>query len=140
MIAPVERPGSFIVFFKDEITKFMFPQHFKNYVADIEIHSKKVKLVCGIQKDRKIRTGYDLFPVPTSDKKRNTAGKRKAIRRKRRCELGRPPANTKIRSKHFHTVRTSGGNQKFRALRLDSGNYSSGSESVTCKSRIIDVV
>ena len=65
---------------------------------------------------------------------------KKAIRRKRKYELGRPPANTKIGSKHIHTVRTRGGNQKFRALRLDSGNYSWGSESVTCKSRFIDVM
>ena len=73
----MERPAPFIVFFKDEITKFMFTQHFKNYVSDIEIHGKKVELVYGIQKDRKIRTGYDLFPVPTSDKRCNTAGKKR---------------------------------------------------------------
>ena len=46
-------------------------------VADIEVHGKKVELVYGIQRDRKIRTCYDLFPVPTSDKRRNTAGKKK---------------------------------------------------------------
>ncbi|XP_020631107.1 40S ribosomal protein S8-like [Orbicella faveolata] len=63
-------------------------------------------------------------------KRRNTGGKKKAIRKKRKYELGRPPANTKIGGKRIHTVRTRGGNQKFRALRLDSGNYSWGSESM----------
>ena len=33
-----------------------------------------------------------------------------------------------------------GGNKKFRALRLDHGNFSWGSEAVTRKTRIIDVV
>jgi len=73
-------------------------------------------------------------------KRRNTGGKKKAIRKKRKYELGRPPANTKLGSKRIHTVRTRGGNQKFRALRLDTGNYSWGSESVTRKTRVIDVV
>jgi len=33
-----------------------------------------------------------------------------------------------------------GGNVKWRALRLDTGNYSWGSEAVTRKTRILDVV
>ena len=33
-----------------------------------------------------------------------------------------------------------GGNLKFRALRLDTGNYSWGSEAVSRKARILDVV
>ncbi|XP_068735749.1 small ribosomal subunit protein eS8-like [Montipora capricornis] len=73
-------------------------------------------------------------------KRRSTGGKKKAIRKKRKYELGRPPANTKIGSKRIHLVRTRGGNTKFRALRLDTGNFSWGSESVTRKTRIIDVV
>ncbi|KAL9962955.1 hypothetical protein ACROYT_G032113 [Oculina patagonica] len=73
-------------------------------------------------------------------KRRSTGGKKKAIRKKRKYELGRPPANTKLGSKRIHSVRTRGGNQKFRALRLDTGNYSWGSESVTRKTRVIDVV
>jgi small subunit ribosomal protein S8e len=36
-------------------------------------------------------------------------------------------------------VRTRGGNRKFRALRLDSGNFSWGSESVARKTRVIGV-
>jgi small subunit ribosomal protein S8e len=37
-------------------------------------------------------------------------------------------------------VRTRGGNFKHRALRLDAGNFSWGSEAVTRKTRVIDVV
>ena len=37
------------------------------------------------------------------------------------------------------TVRCRGGNKKFRALRLDHGNFSWGSENVTRKARILDV-
>lgn len=36
-------------------------------------------------------------------------------------------------------VRVRGGNSKFRALRLDSGNFSWGSEATTRKTRILDV-
>jgi len=37
-------------------------------------------------------------------------------------------------------VRTRGGNRKFRALRLDSGNFSWGSEGISRKTRVIGVV
>jgi small subunit ribosomal protein S8e len=43
-------------------------------------------------------------------------------------------------AKRIHTVRTRGGNTKFRALRLDTGNFSWGSEAITRKTRLIDVV
>ena len=33
-----------------------------------------------------------------------------------------------IGGRRIHTVRTRGGNKKYRALRLDSGNFSWGSE------------
>ncbi|KAJ9561249.1 hypothetical protein OSB04_006409 [Centaurea solstitialis] len=56
-------------------------------------------------------------------------------------ELGRQPANTKISSnKTVRRVRVRGGNVKWRALRLDTGNFSWGSEAVTRKTRILDVV
>ena len=46
-----------------------------------------------------------------------------------RFELGRQPANTKLSSNvTVRRVRVRGGNSKFRALRLDSGNFSWGSE------------
>merc|ERR1712062_501697 len=61
------------------------------------------------------------------------------IRNKRKFELGRPAAMTKLGPQRVHTVRVRGGNTKYRALRLDTGNFSWGSESIARKTRIIDV-
>ncbi|KAF2749114.1 ribosomal protein S8e [Sporormia fimetaria CBS 119925] len=73
--------------------------------------------------------------------KRSASGAKRAYYRKKRAfEKGRQPANTRIGSKRIHLVRTRGGNRKFRALRLDSGNYSWGSEGVAKKCRVIGVV
>jgi len=47
---------------------------------------------------------------------------------------------TKIGAKRVHSVRTRGGNTKFRAMRLDTGNFSWGSEVCTRKTRVLDVV
>ena len=58
---------------------------------------------------------------------------------RRAFEKGRQPANTRIGNKRIHLVRTRGGNQKFRALRLDSGNFSWGSEGISRKTRVIVV-
>ena len=58
-----------------------------------------------------------------------------------RYELGRQAAMTKLSSnKTVRRIRVRGGNSKFRALRLDTGNFSWGSESMTHKARILDVV
>jgi len=72
-------------------------------------------------------------------KRRHTGGKRKVHKKKRKYELGRPGAMTKIGGKKIHTVRCMGGNLKFRALRLETGNFSWGTESLTRKCRILDV-
>jgi len=73
-------------------------------------------------------------------KRRLTGGRRAVHKKKRKYEMGRPSSNTKMGSKRISIVRARGGNLKFRALRLDSGNFSWGSESVTRKARILDVV
>nr|CCA22399.1 40S ribosomal protein S82 putative [Albugo laibachii Nc14] len=73
-------------------------------------------------------------------KRRDTGGKRKQYRKKRKFELGRQPANTKLGGKRVHRVRVRGGHFKFRALRLETGNFSWGSEAVSRKTRILDVV
>ncbi|RXI03394.1 hypothetical protein DVH24_004046 [Malus domestica] len=74
-------------------------------------------------------------------KRRATGGKKKAWRKKRKYELGRQPANTKLSSnKTVRRIRVRGGNVKWRALRLDTGNFSWGSETVTRKTRLLDVV
>ncbi|KAJ8534423.1 hypothetical protein K7X08_016151 [Anisodus acutangulus] len=75
-------------------------------------------------------------------KRRATGGKKKAWRKKRKYEMGRQPANTKLapNAKTVRRIRVRGGNVKWRALRLDTGNYSWGSEAVTRKTRLLDVV
>merc|ERR1712043_153111 len=72
-------------------------------------------------------------------KRRATGGKRAPVRNKRKFELGRPAAMTKLGQQRIHTVRVRGGSKKYRALRLDTGNFSWGSESIARKTRIIDV-
>mmetsp|Transcript_30906 Transcript_30906/g.68442 ORF Transcript_30906/g.68442 Transcript_30906/m.68442 type:complete len:208 (-) Transcript_30906:191-814(-) len=73
-------------------------------------------------------------------KRRATGGRKKHWRKKKKYEMGRVPANTKL-SSHVavRKIRVRGGNHKFRALRLDHGNFSWGTEAVTRKVRILDV-
>ena len=52
-------------------------------------------------------------------KRRATGGKRCPLRKKRKFEMARPAAMTKLGAQRIHTVRVRGGNKKFRALRLD---------------------
>lgn len=73
-------------------------------------------------------------------KRSATGAKRAQFRKKRKFELGRQPANTKIGAKRIHTVRTRGGNKKFRALRIETGNFSWASEGISKKTRIVGVV
>jgi len=76
----------------------------------------------------------------TRHKHRLTGGRRNVHQKKRKHELGRPTSNTRLGTKRVSTVRVRGGNHKYRALRLDSGNFSWGSEASTRKTRILDVV
>merc|ERR1712038_2248098 len=78
--------------------------------------------------------GRDLW-----HKRRKTGGRKPQMHKKRKFELGRPASNTKISPKRVHTVRTMGGNQKFRALRLDHGNFGWASEGIARVSKIVDV-
>lgn len=48
--------------------------------------------------------------------------------------------NFQLGAQRIHSVRTRGGNRKFRALRLDTGNFAWASEGTTRKTRVIDVV
>ena len=74
-------------------------------------------------------------------KRRLTGGKRVIHQKKRKFELGRPSAHTKLSEEpRVHPVRTRGGHQKLRALRMDKGNFAWGSEGMTRKVRILDVV
>ena len=73
-------------------------------------------------------------------KRRATGGRKAPIRTKRKFELARPAAMTKLAPHRVHTLRVRGGNTKYRALRLDTGNFSWGSEAITKRTRIIDIV
>merc|ERR1711904_733537 len=50
-----------------------------------------------------------------------------------------PGTSPKIGHKRVRTVRVRGGNTKYRALRLDTGNFSWATESVTRKCRLLNV-
>eukprot|EP00294_Goniomonas_avonlea_P004609 CAMPEP_0114547342 /NCGR_PEP_ID=MMETSP0114-20121206/4413_1 /TAXON_ID=31324 /ORGANISM="Goniomonas sp, Strain m" /LENGTH=81 /DNA_ID=CAMNT_0001731891 /DNA_START=59 /DNA_END=301 /DNA_ORIENTATION=+ len=72
-------------------------------------------------------------------KRRSTGGKMVAWRKKRKHEMGRQAAGTRLGTKRVRTVRVRGGNLKFRALRLEHGNFSWGSEGLARKTRILGV-
>jgi small subunit ribosomal protein S8e len=73
-------------------------------------------------------------------KRKSTGGKRVAWKKKRKYNMGRQPAMTKIGPKKITMVRTRGGGKKLRALRLETGNFSWGSECITRKTRVLNVV
>lgn len=73
-------------------------------------------------------------------KRRATGGKRHPHQKQRKYESARPGANTKLGPKRIHLVRGRGGTNKFRAMRLETGNYAWASEHVTKKTRVLDVV
>jgi len=73
-------------------------------------------------------------------KRRKTGARQNPIRMKRKFEIGRPPANTKLGERRVHTVRCRGGQLKFRAIKLDHGNYCWPGEACTRKTRILGVV
>jgi len=60
--------------------------------------------------------------------------------KKRKFEMARQPAMTKLGAKQVRVVRGRGGNFKHRALRLDQGNFTWSSEAFSAKTRVLDVV
>ena len=73
-------------------------------------------------------------------KRRATGGQRVPLHKKRKHEMGRACAMTKLGPKRVHSVRCRGGNMKYRAMRLDTGNFAWGTEVATMKTPIMDVV
>ena len=73
-------------------------------------------------------------------KRRSTGGRMPVHKKKRQFEMGRMPTNTKLGAKKITLVRGRGGNFKHRALRIDAGTFSWGSEAISRKSRVLDVV
>ena len=77
----------------------------------------------------------------TRHKRKLTGGAKHQYQAKRKYELGRVPAMTKLADEErVHSVRVRGGNVKLRALRLNAGTFSWGSENISKKVRIVDVV
>lgn len=75
----------------------------------------------------------------TLHKHRSTGAKRKATRTKRKFEMGRQPTMTRLGARKVTTVRVRGGATKYRALRLDHGNFSWASEHCTRRARMLVV-
>jgi small subunit ribosomal protein S8e len=73
-------------------------------------------------------------------KRRATGGRMPVHQKKRKFEMARTPANTKLGPKQVRSVRGRGANYKYRALKLDAGNFSWGSEQITKRTRLLDVV
>jgi small subunit ribosomal protein S8e len=61
-------------------------------------------------------------------------------KKKRLFEMGRPTTMTKLGPKKVTIVKGRGGNLKHRALRIDAGTFSWGSEAISKKTRVLDVV
>lgn len=73
-------------------------------------------------------------------KRRATSGRMPVHQKKRKFEMGRQPSMTKLGQARVRPVRCRGGNYKFRALRIDAGNFHWGSEAVAKKCKILDTV
>ena len=73
-------------------------------------------------------------------KRRSTGGRMPVHQKKRKFEMARQPSMTKLGAKQVRSVRGRGGNFKFRALRVDVGNFTWASEAFSSKTRILDVV
>ena len=74
-------------------------------------------------------------------KRRLTGGRMACHKKKRSFEKARPVSMTRLSAdKRIRPIRTRGGNSKFRALRLNQGNYSWASQGITHTSKILDVV
>ena len=73
-------------------------------------------------------------------KRRATGGRMPIHKKKRMYEMGRQPAATKLGKRKCIVIRGRGGNIKFRALKVNVGNFSWGSEAISRKANILDVV
>merc|ERR1719188_2351591 len=73
-------------------------------------------------------------------KRRATGGRMPIHKKKRNFEMGRVPTMTKIGAKRVIFVKGRGGNIKTRALKNDHGNFSWGSEAISCRTRVMDTV
>ena len=75
---------------------------------------------------RRRRRAVDAMGISRDSwhKRLKTGGRQPKPHVKRKFELGRPAAMTRIGATRVRPVRTRGGNLKQRALRLETGNFS----------------
>jgi small subunit ribosomal protein S8e len=73
-------------------------------------------------------------------KRRATGGHMPVHKKKRLYEMGRPATLTKLGNKRIRVAKGRGGNLKYKALRNDHGTFSWGSESISKKTKVLDVV
>ncbi len=70
--------------------------------------------------------------------RRRTGGRRRGTHKKKKHELGRGPAETELGEPRIRVIETRGGNEKRRALALETANVATGAETV--EAEIEDVV
>ena len=73
-------------------------------------------------------------------KRRATGGRMPVHQKKRKFEMARQASMTKLGSKQVRPIKTRGSGLKYRALRLDVGNFTWASEAFSAKAKILDVV
>nr|BAN41540.1 40S ribosomal protein S8, putative [Entamoeba invadens] len=73
-------------------------------------------------------------------KRRSTGGKKNMMQKKKKYNMGRQPANTRLGAKRIHDVRCRFGIIKRRALRLDVGYFTWVSQAMTKTAKILNVV
>jgi small subunit ribosomal protein S8e len=73
-------------------------------------------------------------------KRRATGGRMPIHRKKRKFEMGRQPSMTKLGDQKVVNVRGRGSGYKYRALKLNEGNFMWVSEGVSRKCKILEVL
>ena len=73
-------------------------------------------------------------------KRRATVGRMPIHRKKRKFEMGRQPSMTKLGEQKVVNVRGRGSGYKYRALKLNEGNFMWVSEGVSRKCKILEVL
>jgi len=74
-------------------------------------------------------------------KRKRSGGQLKPIRKKRKFGMGRPTSNTRLgNERRVRKIRTRGGNQKLRALRLATGTFVWRTQNIMKRVKIVSVL
>ena len=76
----------------------------------------------------------------SKQKHRLTGGRMPIHRKKRKFEMGRQPSNTKLGDQKVVKISCRGSTIKYRALKLNEGNFNWISEGVSRKCKILEVI